>query len=432
MLGVSSGRVAPAVVELGPTPPFIRLRFVLGFLVLGSLALYFVPRGRAAWQLHNRASALADYSLCMVGPTGPELIRAGGAGYDTLLRRRVITAPADARPFASCARFLERLGQGDDVARAHQMQAAEFDEFWDRPSTGPSIARVSTSLTALTELAERAWPFVRTGYARLVAPSSHTEEAVHALAAPTPGIGSGLPDRRFVYRSSAVFGDRVVTAMGSGSHSFEFSSDDGGLHFKSGGHGLTSELSERCAVDLEGRSFTLASTGSGERVVLSHGPGAAPHAAVLSSTPHKLLGVVCDEHGLTAVLGHAAGDGATTPSLRTCAYRGACRDLAIPSLGGRPLTLPLDVARIEGDTIIAVATGGITRVSSSRDQGQTWAPWTVAFDRASLETDLGSKTPSRLLRVGTQVLLYAGAARADQAYYVLVSSDHGASFREPG
>lgn len=372
----------------------------------------------------------------MVGPTGPELLRSGGRGYGSLLRLRVLNAPGDSRPFGDCVKFVERLGLSESEALLHQSTAAEFSEFFDSTDAPvASVAALDISVKPLTELAEQAWPFVREGYLRLVQSSSHTREAAHPTVPLAPGLGSGLPDRPVLYRSTAVFGNRVLVAWGSGAHLTELTSDDGGVHFEQRGHGLTSELADRCVIDGEGRSYTLTATDQGERVVLSHGPGAAPHVAMLSPQSNQLLAIACDRAALVAILAQEApvAAGGSAPSLvfRVCPYRRGCENLTVPRLGARELRAPIDIARVEGDTVIATVTGGLTRVASSRDSGRTWAPWSVAFDRSSLESDLGLSAPARLLTVGDRVLLYGGAKRKNEAYYLLVSSDHGATFRAP-
>src|SRR5262245_45954005 len=89
-----SGRPTPSSAEI-PAPeaaaaPPVRLRFVLfAALAYGAYALAS-PRLTAAWKLHGRATALADYGVCMVGPTGPGLLRDHQlAGFEQLLRRRL-------------------------------------------------------------------------------------------------------------------------------------------------------------------------------------------------------------------------------------------------------------------------------------------------------------------------------------------------------
>src|SRR5579885_1631320 len=85
-------------------PPVIRLRY---FVLLGLLWLCYsaiAPRIKAAWQLHSAATAFADYALCMVGPTGPSLLRDNPLEFRRLARRRLVAAGADDRPFSRCAK----------------------------------------------------------------------------------------------------------------------------------------------------------------------------------------------------------------------------------------------------------------------------------------------------------------------------------------
>jgi hypothetical protein len=88
---------------------------------------------------------------------------------------------------------------------------------------------------------------------------------------------------------------------------------------------------------------------------------------------------------------------------------------------------------VRGATILAWERHGITRVTSSRDDGRTWTPVAVAFDAAEHPAVRARRlrAPARLLPLGERVLLYGGAERADQDYLLLVSDDLGASFRTP-
>jgi hypothetical protein len=93
---------------------------------------------------------------------------------------------------------------------------------------------------------------------------------------------------------------------------------------------------------------------------------------------------------------------------------------------------PLDVARVDGTTVLAVSMHGVVRVTSSRDDGVTWTPYAVAFDRAEHPTlHEDAATPDHLLAIGSRLLLYAGATQPNQPYPVLVSDNGGASWRTP-
>jgi len=82
--------------------------------------------------------------------------------------------------------------------------------------------------------------------------------------------------------------------------------------------------------------------------------------------------------------------------------------------------------------VLAVTSHDIVRVSSSRDEGRTWTPYYVAYDAAEHpEVRADVRTPSHLLTIENRVFLYGGGNRTAQSYSVLISDDHGASFRTP-
>lgn len=121
-------------------------------------------------------------------------------------------------------------------------------------------------------------------------------------------------------------------------------------------------------------------------------------------------------------------DNAGTVVLRHCALRESCADLSLPP--NVPLGRQVDVARVGRDTIVATSHRGLTRVTTSRDDGRTWTPWTLVFDASAVEA-AGLEPPTKLLAVGDRLLLH-GAPRADGGQYLLlVSEDRGASFHAP-
>jgi len=91
----------------------------------------------------------------------------------------------------------------------------------------------------------------------------------------------------------------------------------------------------------------------------------------------------------------------------------------------------VDIARIDGTTVLATSKHGVVRVSSSRDAGKTWTPFTVAFDAESSGVNTAVKVPSRLLTLGDMLVLYGGAPKPGMTYPVLMSKDHGASWGAP-
>ena len=140
----ASVRPRPAVAT--PAAPPIRLRFVLllGVLAWGVAALY--PRMQAAFRLHDVTVATADYGLCMVGPTGPTLIRDRHSEFQKLVRRRLVATEASERPFQRCAKLARKVTQNIDVERLHTLTAVEFREYAGR---GPSVTALGVSAAPL-------------------------------------------------------------------------------------------------------------------------------------------------------------------------------------------------------------------------------------------------------------------------------------------
>ncbi len=415
---------------VAPSPPF-RLRHLLAFLIVGSCLGWVWPRAEATLQLHNRAAALADYALCMVGPTGVDLVVGDPGAFMKLVRRRVVSAAPEDKPLVRCASLADKLELDHTTLNLHQARAADIAEYENDPSkTGRlSLAQYRLPQGELEQLAEEAWPFVRSGYAQLMQASSHTKEAAHPVEPPSFAWGSGLPAGRPLYRSTAAYGDTWVAALGSGANRSIVVSTNGGIDWTNGGRRLASDLLERCVVDEEGRGFTLSRLNSGERIVVSQGPGAPPQVAVLGSKKSRVAGISCDDSALVAALVAEKERGLHRVTLRFCPFRRPCRDLELPELAGAALYYPADIARVGGDIVLSRSVRGITRVTSSRDEGRSWTPWVVVYDSVvSLEP--AATAPHKLLVVGDSLLLY-GSPDSRGRYPLLLSTNHGASFHSP-
>src|SRR5262245_60624346 len=116
---LAPARPAPAAPAALPEPP-VRLRVLLALAFFGGLALWLYPRAIAGWRVHELASALADYGACMVGPTGPSLMRASSMDeFERLARRRLLSAAANEAPFARCAPLARRLTSSAEIEQAH-------------------------------------------------------------------------------------------------------------------------------------------------------------------------------------------------------------------------------------------------------------------------------------------------------------------------
>ena len=407
-----------------PAPP-IRLRFVLLFGGLALVASWLYPRLDAAWRVHSLATALADYGACMVGPTGPALLRDRQlTEFQTLVRRRLVTATAGEAPFGRCTELARTLNAEPSVEQAHRALAFTFAEYGGNPRPLHTLAELKVSPDTVAHEAHRAWPFVRS-YAALVKPSLGVKEAPHPVAPPAPALGRGLTPVRAYYRSARVTADGVVLARGAGANLEVWKSSDGGATFKSALPSLARDFAERC-VQADGRALVLRSDGDATSVVSLAGDVATTSAS-LAKSGETIVAVACDERALVAAVKPA---GAARLTLTQCAFGTACSPLPAPNLGRPELGLdyPLDIARVGGTTVLALKMGNIVRVTSSRDGGTSWTPLSVAYDGG--EHPLSpARMPTSLLTVGKRVLLHGSAVRGTDTYGLLYSDDQGASFR---
>jgi hypothetical protein len=244
--------------------PLIRIRTLLVLAVLGYAVWYFYPRAVAAWKLQTSASTVADYALCMVGPTGPSLLRDNPLDFLGLVRRRLVSAAPNDRPFQACAKGAREITGSVEIERAHMATAWSFVEYGgmaaDRAKAGRrghlDLGALSVSARPLAELSKNAWPFVRGGYVRLMKPSIQASEATHPVEPARPKLGSGLPSFRAHYRAVAATEKGFLVAIGRGAHLTVLESSDGGLNFRpaSPRDPRVAEIAERCPAGAPGRA----------------------------------------------------------------------------------------------------------------------------------------------------------------------------------
>jgi len=415
----------------------VRLRtlLLLGLLAWGLSSVY--PRLQAAFRLHDATVAIADYALCMVGPTGPASIRDRPSDFERLVRRRLVAAGPGERPFAKCGKAAAKVTGKVEVERNHALPAGDFREHGH--GTRP-LSELGVSVAPLADLAELAWPFARGGYTKLIKPSLGALEAPHQPAPARPGLGKGLPARGDLYRSVWKEGSGFAVAMGFGSELSLHATSDRGISFKSLGRreALIEAHAERCASPDGAQIYRLAprEDGAAQLVFFSSGETASSTAeerqgstsSELSPMAERVLAVACDERSLVSL-----SVDRERFRLRGCPFGGRCAELPVPALvlEAGPGTA-VDLAKLKGVIVVSVAAPAIVRVVSSRDEGRTFTPPIVAFNAAEYP-DLveGRRTPTRLLALGERLLLYAGAAKSTEAYPLLASDDQGVSFRTP-
>lgn len=422
--------------EASPEPksessgPIIRLRTVLIVGCIAGALWLLHPRALAAWKLNAAAVNLANYGLCMVGPTGPSLLRDNSREFSVLLRRRLVSAEAGERPFQDCAKLARDLTESAAAERAHRQPAWAFAEYGGSGPTEVSITELGVTGHRLAELARQSWPFIRGGYVKLVKPSISAREAVHPIETSKPVVGRGLPAARAGYRSVGVVDGVLTAAFGRAVNQSVHQSVDGGISWRGAPVRVASSFAERCAAGPHWFTFGLGEDVS-RMMVSSEGTDGPPQRADLAPADAELVSLSCDDKALVAAYKRETDK---EVSLVACAFRGRCAPLPLPRFPGVNVAPgpELDLARVEGTTIVSVPMQGIVRVASTRDDGRTWTPFTVAYDDAA-HSDVRAdvRVPSRMLAVGKRVFLYGATQKFTQTYSVIVSDDLGASWRTP-
>jgi hypothetical protein len=431
--GVTLRPVTTETLEVAPprVPP-IRLRFVLlfGLLALGTHLL--APRAIAHWRLHGAATELANYALCMAGPTGPSLLVEQPDVFWQNVRRRLIGAEASSRPFAACAKGFAEV-EGDARRReAHAARADEFREYarYDGAPARQSLADLTVTTDSLERLLGEARPFAPGDFMELLRPSLNALAAPHPIDLPVPGRGRGLSPAGFAHASVASTEDGLLLVQGRDVNLSALRSADGGKTWQRADTDGAQSLGGRCSVGADAPSFRLTEEDGALRVE-SWSAGVLEGSALIGVSGAPLLGLACDRE---AALAAFMDEQRHRVMLKLCPRQKPCRSMDRPApLGSVPgVGATFALARVRGATVLALSRDGVVRVASSRDDGQSWTPWTVAYDRAERGRQGASEAPpTRLLALAGRVLLYGTAAHEGGDYPLLVSDDLGASWHTP-
>jgi hypothetical protein len=404
----------------------LRSVLLLGLLAWALSSGY--PRMQSAFRLHDVTVAVADYGLCMVGPTGPTLIRDRDADFQRLVRRRLVASAPTERPFHRCAKLAKTVTGSPESERVHLLTAAEFREYGGREA---SLSELGVSAAPLAKIFADAWPFARGGYTQLIKPSLGAAEAAHVPAPPRPVAGRGLPAKSGIYRNVWREGSGFGVALGAGSDTALYVTSDRGVSFRPLARRgeLFEAHAERCASPDGRKSYRLSprEDGSAQQVLFSL-EGAEPTLSEVAPIAEQLLGTGCDERSLVVLTADRE-----RLHLRLCPFAGRCGELPLPALLSGAGSGVVDVAKLKGTLVLSATQNGVVRVISSRDEGHSFTPAVVAFDAAEYP-ELGAVTrrpPSRLLGLGDRLLLFGAGAKAGDGYLVLVSDDQGVSFRAP-
>lgn len=424
--------VAPEPPPEPPRPPPIRLRIVLLLSLLGLGVHSLAPRALANWRLHGAATELANYAVCMVGPPGPRLLREEPLEFWRHVRRRLIGAEASQRPFAACGKTFGAVEQDERRRAAHAARADELAEY-ARPDGAEApftLADLVVTTEALERLLSEAQPFAPDDYDELVRPSSKAVVAPAAVELPVPGRGRGLPADALPLGAAVPIEGGHLLVEGRDVNLRAFRSSDGGSTWQPADatSAVARALGGRCSVASGAPSFRL-SVANERWQVETHVEGSLAGSASLASSAATLLDFSCDGEAALVAL---ADERTARVALKLCPAQKPCRPLELPALmaGSLAQGTRLAAARVRGATVLALTRQGIVRVASSRDDGRTWTPWTVAYDREERGA-LGrvESPPSRLLALEGRVLLYGEASSPGGDYPSLVSDDFGASWR---
>jgi hypothetical protein len=411
------------------SPPVfpIRLRYLVLLIAAGLGLRSFGLRAVAYWQLHESAAALANYAVCMAGPTGPERIHARPADFWRLVRRRIVASGADARPFAACVPALEAFGGGSRRV-AHEAHASDFREYGalrGESKSNVGMEDLMVSSARLVELLDAAWPFAPADLDALLRPERSAKAAPHPVEPPRPAPGRGLPAIELGYSSVRASGSSYLLVAGQGANASAHRSDDGGTSWVDVDADEPAAALEHGCSSGDGRAlFRLRETGAELRLD-SWQNGEPATSFALASADSRLLGFACDA---TAALAITADEADARPAFRQCAHGSPCKKLAVPPELRAAVTpgTSFSIARVKGISVVSMARAGVVRVISSRDDGETWTPPIVAFDR---EEQGGMVTPTHLLGLGSKLILFAGGRSASDVYPSLGSSDFGASWQ---
>ena len=400
-------------------------------LLLALSVAAFVPRALSYVRLHEAATGFANYALCMVGPTGPSTLQDRPREFWRLVRRRLVAAPAESRPFEACASLLEEFEDAAAKRLVHGARAMEFREYAPGAEAPARLSAADLEVTAgrFRQLARDAWPFAPDDPAALVQPSRNARGAAHPMDLPVPARGRGLPSADLGYGAVRSTPEGYLLVAGREANLLAYGSRDGGKSWVSldAASDAARANAGRCGVGDAATTFRFSSEGEQLRVE-SWRDAELQTSFPLVSADARLLAVSCD---LGAALALVAGETGAGPRLSFCPHSSRCRELGLPRemqemAKGR---VAASVARVRGAIVFSLADRSLVRVVSSRDDGETWTPPVVAFDRDDPTAHAQSVIPTRLLALEGRVLLYAGAESEKATYPVLGSDDFGASWR---
>ncbi len=405
-----------------PAKPRLRLRWLVLVCLLGLGFALLGPRALAALRLLRMGTPLANYALCMVGEQGPQALAEDPPRFHRLVRRRLVNAPPAEAPFSACGELAERAGLtlGGPF---HQLPAGLFAEWGARGASLGSLEPLFAALPRLTVWAAEARPFSSRTPRELLRPSPGAARAIAPSEPPRFVPVSGLELGQSALRATRRVGKSWFVASSEGTAFRVFESKDGGRNWAlvSSRGEAWAKMAGRCSTGADQPRFRLGRSPRTETTELitefEQGEEFLSRALDPGQAP---LALGCDKLG-AALLAREPGSGA--PFLVRCRLRAACEKLTL-SRFEQMLSQPIDVVRIAGTIVIAAVDRDVVRSISSRDEGESFTPPTVLFDR--VEWGLTESITSLSLLVFDEVLF--AYLSTPTAGFGLISRDFGASY----
>lgn len=409
--------------------PF-RLRTALGVLLLGGLAAWLVPSLRAAARLYGVVAKVADFGLCMAGPTGANALRGDGSRFRYLVRMRLVAAESAERPFARCAKLAVAISGRPDAALGFERAASEFLE-WGAGGQHQSVNGLLRVLPDLERLHADAWPIARKPLDELIRASRGAYEGDHPpeLPAPTPQQGLPAPDGT-VLRSTVVNAKGYFVVLSTEREAWAFRSRDKGRTFSptSVWQDALDGYAHHCVSNnVEGTRFGLAPLRRGSTPALVVGTLAQPDSERLEfGTPSDgVLRIACDESGAVVLTRRKEDD---SPHVFSCSLGSSCQEIALTPLF-QQRNAALDVARLGRTIFLAWSKDGLVRVATARGEKPTLGGIELVFDSHSSSAPSTATTiVPQLFGFGRQLMLSISTPD-NRSRWGLVSDGTGTGFR---
>jgi hypothetical protein len=140
----------------------------------------------------------------------------------------------------------------------------------------------------------------------------------------------------------------------------------------------------------------------------------------------RVLNLACDDAAAVIIV----ESGRAQLGLTLCAMEQPCKAMPILPILNELRPDGIDLARIQGATVIALTQGDLVRVVSTRDDGRVYTPFTVALDHNDNPfVPKATFWPAQLLAIGGTLLLTQDTKTGSAFSVAVVSNDFGASWR---